>query len=307
MDFGKETRKPKTCWLQMDFQKTILSIVAKEDLELEQMDVKTVFLHGDLEETIYMKQTKGFVQGSENQEISKLKKSLRCEFDMKGMGATNKILGIEIIIDKGKRKLLLMLMWWVLLCMQWFALNIVYVVNVVNQFMANLRKAHWNTLKWTLRVKMGDVIIGFVDSNYSRSIDTRKSLSGYIFTFFRGSVSWKESLQKETMTMFCDNQSTIYLVRNPMFHECSKYIDVKLHFIRKVVSSGAVKVDKIAIEENLVDALTESLNVAKCELYLNLQFNQYNLFIQKFKQLRQKMLCLQRIIAKKWKIMETAL
>ena len=42
--------------------RTILSIVATEDLELEQMDVKTPFLHEDLEETIYMKQPKGFVQ-----------------------------------------------------------------------------------------------------------------------------------------------------------------------------------------------------------------------------------------------------
>ena len=72
------------------------------------------------------------------------------------------------------------------------------------------------------------------------------------------------------MTLFCDNQSTIYLVRNPMFHERSKYINVKLHFIRKVVSSGAIKVDKIAIEENLVDALTKSLHVAKFKLCLNL-------------------------------------
>ena len=55
--------------------RTILSIVAKEDLEFEQMDVKTAFLHGDLEETIYMKQPEGFVQGSENQ-VCLLKKSL---------------------------------------------------------------------------------------------------------------------------------------------------------------------------------------------------------------------------------------
>ena len=34
----------------------LLSIVAAFDLEVEQMDVKTTFLHGDLEEEIYMKQ-----------------------------------------------------------------------------------------------------------------------------------------------------------------------------------------------------------------------------------------------------------
>jgi hypothetical protein len=38
-----------------------MSLVTTFDLEIEQMDVKTTFLHGDLEEEIYMKQSKGFV------------------------------------------------------------------------------------------------------------------------------------------------------------------------------------------------------------------------------------------------------
>ena len=35
---------------------TILSLVVVEDLHLEQLDVKMTFLHGDLEEEIYMQQ-----------------------------------------------------------------------------------------------------------------------------------------------------------------------------------------------------------------------------------------------------------
>ena len=38
----------------------LLSIVAAEELHLEQLDVKTTFLHGDIEEDIYMVQPKGF-------------------------------------------------------------------------------------------------------------------------------------------------------------------------------------------------------------------------------------------------------
>ena len=39
----------------------ILVIVASLDLKLHQMDVKTTFLNGGLEEEIYMQQSNGFV------------------------------------------------------------------------------------------------------------------------------------------------------------------------------------------------------------------------------------------------------
>ena len=39
----------------------LLAIVAQFDLELEQMDVKTTCLHGELEERIYMKQLENYI------------------------------------------------------------------------------------------------------------------------------------------------------------------------------------------------------------------------------------------------------
>ncbi len=56
--------------------RTILSLVVAENLHLEQLDVKITFLHGDLEERIYMQQPQGYeVKGKENL-VCKLKKSL---------------------------------------------------------------------------------------------------------------------------------------------------------------------------------------------------------------------------------------
>ena len=56
--------------------RVMLSIVTQFDLELQQMDVKTAFLHGELEETIYMEQPLGFEVHKGKDMVCLLKKSL---------------------------------------------------------------------------------------------------------------------------------------------------------------------------------------------------------------------------------------
>ncbi|PKA45842.1 Retrovirus-related Pol polyprotein from transposon TNT 1-94 [Apostasia shenzhenica] len=46
------------------------------DLELEQLDVKTIFLHDNLDDEIYIVQPEGFVQQDSEKMVCKLKKSL---------------------------------------------------------------------------------------------------------------------------------------------------------------------------------------------------------------------------------------
>ena len=53
-----------------------MSLATTFDLEVEQMDVKTMFLHGDINEEIYMKQPKGFTVKGKKELVCKLKKSL---------------------------------------------------------------------------------------------------------------------------------------------------------------------------------------------------------------------------------------
>ena len=54
----------------------IMVLVTHYDLELYQMDVKTVLLNGDIDETIYMVQPENFVLGDPQMMVCKLKKSI---------------------------------------------------------------------------------------------------------------------------------------------------------------------------------------------------------------------------------------
>jgi hypothetical protein len=56
--------------------RAFFGIVAMHDLELEQLDVKTAFLHGELEEDIYMDQPEGYVVPGKEDLVCKLKRSL---------------------------------------------------------------------------------------------------------------------------------------------------------------------------------------------------------------------------------------
>ena len=59
-----------------DSLRIILALVAHLDLELQQMDVKTTFVNGDLEEEVYMKQPEGFSSREGEHLVCKLKKSI---------------------------------------------------------------------------------------------------------------------------------------------------------------------------------------------------------------------------------------
>ena len=72
------------------------------------------------------------------------------------------------------------------------------------------------------------------------------------------------------MNLYCDSQSAIHLFKNTMFHERTKHINVRLHFVTDIVSQGVIKVEKISTLVNPVDMLTKVIPISKFESALNL-------------------------------------
>lgn len=62
--------------VKMTTLRAVLALVAHDDMDLFQMDVKTAFLRGDLHEEIYMQQPEGFAVKGKEGLVCKLQKSL---------------------------------------------------------------------------------------------------------------------------------------------------------------------------------------------------------------------------------------
>ena len=53
-----------------------------------------------------------------------------------------------------------------------------------------------------------------------------------------------------------------------MFHEKSKHIEIKYHYIRDMVQRGAVKLQYVAMDEQIADVLTKPLARMKFEYFI---------------------------------------
>jgi hypothetical protein len=66
--------------------------------------------------------------------------------------------------------------------------------------------------------------------------------------------------QEMSLTVIhCDNQSCIKLSENPVFHDRSKYIEIRYHFICEWVQRGVVQLQYISTYDQVADILTKAL------------------------------------------------
>ena len=73
--------------------------------------------------------------------------------------------------------------------------------------------------------------------------------------------------QLELAVIYYDNQSCMKLTKNPVFHDRSKHIEIRYHFIWDHAQKGAVKLQYLPTDEQVADILTKSLGKSKFEYF----------------------------------------
>eukprot|EP00253_Pinus_taeda_P013445 PITA_13445 len=210
-----------------------------------------------------------FLTGS-SRLIEDCKKNLATEFDMKDLGRMQCFLGLEL----GS-----------------------LAVERINLPWA--RKVCYRNSEKGKEIKLS----GFTDADWAGSSVDRKSTFRYCFNIGSGITSWCNRKQKsvalssskveymaastalceaiwlrklsvnlfrenmEATKIMCDNQSCIKLSENLVFHDRSKHIDIRYHFVRECVQRGAVQLSYTPTGEQVADILTKALGRSKFDYF----------------------------------------
>ena len=76
-----------------------------------------------------------------------------------------------------------------------------------------------------------------------------------------------EEEQKVATMIKCENQSSIRLANNPVFHKNTKHIDTQFHFVREKVQSKEIYIEYCNSCDNAADIFTKPLGRIKFELF----------------------------------------
>ncbi|CAL9010999.1 unnamed protein product [Prunus brigantina] len=221
----------------------ILGLAVQFQWKLRQLDVKNAFLHGELQEEVFMKQPQGFVDPTYPDFVYKLQKSLyglkqaprawNAKFTgyLPTLGFTVSHSDPSLFIKKTSSDILILLF---------------YVDDII--------------LTGSNPALVNSVICDLVSQ--SSTVAEYRALA-----HCAAEISWIRQLLcdlhmviPEAPVLHSDNLSALALSANPVLHSRIKYMDIDFHFIREKVQNKDLIVQYVSTDEQVADILTKGLH-----------------------------------------------
>nr|GFA57306.1 putative retrotransposon protein [Tanacetum cinerariifolium] len=244
----------------------LIAIATYYDYEIWQMDVKTAFLNGYLNEEEKLKLSKS--QGAST------------PAEMK------RIQNVPYTSAVGS----------IIYAVRCTRLDVAFAQNITSRFQQNPGDIHWTTVKNILKylrntkdmflVYGGDLkrelrVSCYTDAGYLTDADDLKSQTGYVFVLNGGAVDWKSAKQsifatssaeadyiaafdafkeavwvrkfisglsvvptiKEPISMYCDNTGAIAIANESGITKGARHFRAKVHYLREVIELGDIKLE----------------------------------------------------------------
>ncbi|GKE46616.1 putative reverse transcriptase, RNA-dependent DNA polymerase, partial [Tanacetum coccineum] len=271
-----------------------------------QMDVKSAFLYGEIEEEVYVTQPKGFEDPHFPKHVYRVVKALYGlhqaprayqdkyvqdmlkKFDMESVRPTTT--PFEASKPKSKDEpddavnvYLYISMIGSLMYLTASRPNIQFAVSACSRHKVTPLTSNLNAVNNIFKYLKGQPKLGlwyprdspfvleaYSDSDYAGSHGNRKSTTGGCQFLGRRLISWQCKKQTIVATSSteaeyvaaanCCGQSTICIVKNPVFHQRTKHIEIRHHFIRDANEKKLIQMLKIHTDENVADLLTKAFD-----------------------------------------------
>ncbi|GJW91811.1 hypothetical protein Tco_0169364 [Tanacetum coccineum] len=163
--------------------------------------------------------------------------------------------------------------------------DIMFEVCACARFQVNSKVSHLYAVKRIFRYLKGQPKLGlwypkdspfdlvaYTDSDYAGTSLDRLSITGagYIAASnYCGHVPWIQNQLLDYGYNFMqtkihiDNESTICIVKSPVFYSKTKHIEIRHHFIKDSNENKHIQMIKIHTDQNVIDLLTKAFDVSR--------------------------------------------
>ncbi|GKC83853.1 retrotransposon protein, putative, ty1-copia subclass [Tanacetum coccineum] len=222
----------------------LISIAAFYDYEIWQMDVKTAFLNGYLDEDIYMVQPKGFVDPNHPRKVCKLQRSI---YGLKQASRSwNKRLDEEIKYGNRKRTLRVECY-----CDAGFETDRDDTKSQTGYvFILNGGAVDWKSSK------QSTTAMSATEAEYIAASEA--AMEAVWITKFISGFGIVPTIN-EPIKMFCDNSAALHFANEPGVQSGARHYHRRYHYVCESIALGEIKLLKVHTDDNLANPFTKAL------------------------------------------------